>query len=136
MGVIATAVGFMGGSVKYPTYEEVSAGNTGHAEAVQLVFDPQIVSYEKLLELFWELHNPTEASREGKNIPSQYRSIIFYHNEKQHDVAVSSKDQQKSSGRFKRNIITEILPAGRFYKAREYHQQYYEKMGSGGKIIK
>lgn len=126
----------MGGTVKYPTYEQVSTGETGHAEAVQLVFDPQVVSYEKLLELFWELHNPTEALKEGEYVPSQYRSIIFYHNEKQHDIAVSSKNQQEISGKFKRNIITEILPAGRFYKAKEYHQQYYEKMDSGGKIIK
>ncbi|MDW7733567.1 MAG: peptide-methionine (S)-S-oxide reductase MsrA [Methanolobus sp.] len=135
-GVIATAVGFMGGTVEYPTYQQVSTGETGHAEAVQIVFDPQVVPYEKLLELFWELHNPTEAPKEREEILSQYRSIIFYHNEKQHDIAISSKKQQESSGKFKRNIITEILPAGRFYKAREYHQQYYEKMGSGGKLIK
>lgn len=135
-GVIATAVGFMGGTVEYPTYEQVSTGETGHAEAVQIVFDPKIVSYEKLLELFWELHNPTEPAEAGEEIQSQYRSIIFFHNETQHETAARSKHDQESSGRFKREIITEILPATRFYKAKEYHQQYYEKMDSGGKIIK
>ncbi|MBN2110504.1 MAG: peptide-methionine (S)-S-oxide reductase MsrA [Methanosarcinaceae archaeon] len=134
-GVIATSVGFMGGTVEYPTYKQVSTGETGHAEAVQIIFDPQVVSYEKLLELFWELHNPTEPAEEGE-IQSQYRSVIFYHNEKQHEIAVISKHYQESSGRFKRKIITEIQPASRFYKAKEYHQQYYEKVSSGGKIIK
>lgn len=133
-GVLATAVGFMGGSVKFPTYEQVSEGNTGHVEAVQVVFDPQKVRYEKLLELFWVLHNPTVSGEEGPEVQSQYRSVIFYHNERQRDLAISSKKEQESSGKFKRSIATEIVPATRFYKAREYHQQYYEKMDGGKKL--
>ncbi|WP_406657381.1 peptide-methionine (S)-S-oxide reductase MsrA [Methanolobus sp. ZRKC2] len=135
-GVLATTVGFMGGMTEYPTYQQVSTGETGHAEVVQIIFDPQVVSYEKLLELFWEVHNPTKPADEGEKIQSQYRSVIFYHNENQHIIAVNSKRDQESSGRFKRDIITEILPATRFYKAKEYHQQYYEKMNSGGKLIR
>ncbi|TGC09366.1 peptide-methionine (S)-S-oxide reductase MsrA [Methanolobus halotolerans] len=134
-GVIATSVGFIGGSVKYPTYQQVSTGDTGHVEAVQIIFDPHIVPYEKLLELFWELHNPTISGQEGPEVPSQYRSVIFYHNERQHDIAIASKNEQASSGKFKRSIATEILPATRFYKAREYHQQYYEKMDGGKKLL-
>ncbi|WP_340818153.1 peptide-methionine (S)-S-oxide reductase MsrA [Methanolobus sp. WCC4] len=134
-GVIATAVGYMGGELDYPTYEEVSEGDTGHVEAVQIVYDPEILSYEKLLELFWELHNPTVPDGE-EELPEQYRSVIFYHNEIQRALAIRSKDEVKKSGKFKKDLITEIRPAERFFRAKEYHQQYYEKMDSGGHIIK
>ncbi len=135
-GVIGTAVGYIGGKVEYPTYEQVSTGKTGHVEAVQVIFDPDIVPYEKLLELFWELHNPTVPEESSKNLSSQYKSMIFYHNEKQRKIATDSKKQQQDAGHFKRDIFTEIVPVTRFYRAKEYHQQYYEKTDSGGHFIK
>lgn len=134
-GVLGTAVGYIGGTVEFPTYQQVSTGKTGHVEAVQVVFDPEIVSYEKLLELFWELHNPT-APKNDNNLSSQYRSMIFYHNEKQRKIAAESKRHQQTSGHFKRDIITEIAPVARFYRANEYYQQYFEKTDFGGKLIK
>jgi peptide-methionine (S)-S-oxide reductase len=135
-GVIATAVGYMGGTVEYPSYKQVSTGETGHVETVQIFFDPRVLSYEKLLELFWELHNPTGPDHEADKVASQYRSVIFYHNDEQREVAIQSKLEMQKSGRFEKEIITEILPATRFYKAKEYHQQLYEKMRFGGHIIK
>lgn len=135
-GVIGTAVGYIGGTVEFPTHKQVSTGKTGHVEAVQVVFDPEIVSYEKLLELFWELHNPTAPDKDNENLSSQYRSMIFYHNERQREIAADSKQHQQDAGNFKRDIITEIAPATRFYRANEYYQQYYEKTDFGGKLIK
>jgi peptide-methionine (S)-S-oxide reductase len=135
-GVLGTAVGYIGGTVEFPTYQQVSTGKTGHVEAVQVVFDPRIVSYEKLLELFWELHNPTAPKSDNENLSSQYRSMIFYHNEKQRKIAAKSKRHLQDSGHFKRDIVTEIAPATRFYRANEYYQQYFEKTDFGGKLIK
>lgn len=135
-GVIATAVGYMGGTVEYPSYKQVSTGETGHVETVQIFFDPRVLSYEKLIELFWELFIPSGWDHEAKKVPSQYRSVIFYHNDKQRDIAIQSKLEMQKSGKFKEEIITEILPATRFYKAEEYHQQLYEKMMFGGHIAR
>ncbi|WP_394348072.1 peptide-methionine (S)-S-oxide reductase MsrA [Methanolobus vulcani] len=136
-GVDFTQVGYTGGDKENPTYKEVCMGNTGHAEAVELLFNPQIVPYEKLLELFWEMHDPTTIDRQGPDIGSQYRSAIFYHNEEQKDKALASKEELELSHRFKKPIVTQIAPAGPFYRAEEYHQQYFEKTGTqGGCFIK
>jgi peptide-methionine (S)-S-oxide reductase len=107
----------------------VCAGRTGHAEAVQLIYDPNRVSYEQLLEVFWKIHNPTTLNRQGPDIGKQYRSAIFYHNERQLSAAKASKKKLEQSGRFKRPIVTEIRPALIFYRAEEYHQRYLEKQG-------
>jgi peptide-methionine (S)-S-oxide reductase len=136
-GVKFTQVGYTGGKKENPTYKEVCSGNTGHTEAVELVFDPAVVPYNKLLELFWELHDPTSLNRQGPDIGTQYRSAIFYHNAEQHHAAIASKTQLQRSGRYGAEIVTQILPAEPFYRAEEYHQQYFEKMGrEGGCIIK
>lgn len=128
-GVVATAVGFMGGHTKNPTYDDVSYKETGHAETVQLEFDPKVVSYEELLDLFWHLHDPTTLNRQGPDTGHQYRSAIFYHSPKQQAAALASKDQLQKSGELERPIVTEITPSAEFYKAEEYHQQYVEKGG-------
>ncbi|MHC4619203.1 MAG: peptide-methionine (S)-S-oxide reductase MsrA, partial [Planctomycetota bacterium] len=122
-------VGYTGGRTKNPTYRRVCAGRTGHAEAVQLIYDPNRVSYEQLLEVFWKIHNPTTLNRQGPDIGKQYRSAIFYHNERQLSAAKASKKKLEQSGRFKRPIVTEIRPALIFYRAEEYHQRYLEKQG-------
>jgi peptide-methionine (S)-S-oxide reductase len=125
-GVIETQVGYTGGTVKNPTYEQVCSKSTGHAEAVELLFDPKLVSYEQLLDIFWHIHNPTTLNRQGPDVGSQYRSAIFTHSAKQQEVAVRSKESQIKSGK---KIVTEIQPAGTFYRAEEYHQRYHEKHG-------
>ncbi|WP_367343664.1 peptide-methionine (S)-S-oxide reductase MsrA [Methanomethylovorans sp.] len=130
-GVIATAVGYTGGHFQDPTYKDVCSGGTGHAEAVDILFDPSIVSYVQLLDIFWNIHDPTTLNRQGPDIGTQYRSVIFYHNKEQQDVAIKSKERAQSSGKFKRPIVTEIVPASTFYRAEEYHQQYFEKGGMG-----
>ncbi|WP_440951799.1 peptide-methionine (S)-S-oxide reductase MsrA [Methanococcoides sp. FTZ1] len=135
-GVAATAVGYMGGKTDYPTYEEVSEVDAGHIEVVQIVYDPKVVPYEKLLELFWELHNPTAPAEKEEKVADQCRSVIFYHSDKQRSLATLSRREIESSGKFKKPIITEIRPASRFFRAKEYHQQYFEKMSSGGSIIR
>ncbi|MFA0822003.1 MAG: peptide-methionine (S)-S-oxide reductase MsrA [Methanomethylovorans sp.] len=134
-GVIATAVGYTGGHFEDPTYKDVCTGRTGHAEAVDLLFDPSIVSYTQLLEVFWNLHDPTTLNRQGPDIGTQYRSVIFYHSEQQRSEAVASKETAQISGKFKKPIVTEIVPASTFYRAEEYHQQYFEKGGIGGCMI-
>ncbi|MBP1908988.1 peptide-methionine (S)-S-oxide reductase MsrA [Methanolobus bombayensis] len=131
-GVDFTQVGYTGGDKENPTYKEVCMGDTGHAEAVELFFNPSIVPYEKLLELFWEMHDPTTPDRQGPDIGSQYRSAIFYHSEEQEDKAAASKRQLEQTGRFNKPIVTQIVPAGPFYRAEEYHQQYFEKTGTHG----
>lgn len=131
-GVIATAVGYTGGNFENPTYKDVCTGRTGHAEAVDILFDPAVVSYEQLLEVFWNIHDPTTRNRQGPDIGTQYRSAIFYHNEEQRSTAIVSKERAQSSGKFKKPIVTEIVPASTFYRAEEYHQQYFEKGGIGG----
>lgn len=129
-GVISTAVGYAGGHLRNPTYEEVCSGSTGHAEAVQVRFDPSQVSYEQLLEVFWEIHDPTSLDRQGPDVGTQYRSVIFCHNERQRAAAVASMEKLGESGKHKRPIVTEIRPAAEFFRAEEYHQRYLEKRAS------
>jgi peptide-methionine (S)-S-oxide reductase len=128
-GVLSTAVGYMGGSLKNPTYEDVCTDRTGHAEVVQVTFDPNVVSYEKLLDVFWNVHDPTTLNRQGPDFGTQYRSAIFFHSSEQQAAAQASKAAQDASGKFRRPIVTEIEPASTFYRAEEYHQRYLEKRG-------
>jgi len=128
-GVSSTAVGYLGGTLKNPTYHDVCTGKTGHAEVVQLEYDPSLVSYEELLNVFWSLHDPTTLNRQGPDVGTQYRSATFFHNAEQEAVAKASKEKLQNSGRYKRDIVTEITPASEFYRAEEYHQQYIEKRG-------
>jgi len=128
-GVQATAVGYMGGETTDPTYEEVCTDRTGHAEIVHLQFDPEIVSYEQLLELFWNSHDPTTLNRQGPDVGSQYRSAVFFHNDAQREAAEASKAALESSGKLSGPVVTEITAAGPFYRAEEYHQQYLAKRG-------
>ncbi len=126
-GVIEAVVGYSGGKTKNPTYKDVCTDKTGHAEVVQVTYDPSIVSYEELLEVFWNIHNPTTLNRQGWDIGTQYRSVVFYHSEEQKERALKLKEKLDKSGRYKKPIVTEITPASEFYKAEEYHQRYYEK---------
>ena len=128
-GVVDAAVGYLGGTKENPTYYEVCTGQTGHAEVVQLKYDPAKVSYEQLLELFWKLHDPTTLNRQGPDTGSQYRSAIFYHTPEQKAAAEASKRALEESGRLKRAVVTEITQASEFYRAEEYHQQYNAKHG-------
>ncbi len=128
-GVTSTAVGYLGGTMESPTYEDVCTGETGHAEVVQVDFDPSKVSYEELLEVFWNCHDPTALNRQGPDVGTQYRSAIFFHDAMQEATAKASKQEQDSCGRFPEPIVTEIAPASEFYRAEEYHQQYLEKRG-------
>ncbi len=128
-GVISAVSGYSGGHTKDPTYEQVCSGTTGHAESVELTFDPDKVSYQGLLQVFWDNHNPTTKNRQGPDIGSQYRSIIFYHNQQQQKAAEQSKEKLEQSGKYHDPIVTEIVPTGPFYRAEEYHQRYYEKHG-------
>ncbi len=128
-GVTSAAVGYLGGTLKNPTYHDVCTGKTGHAEVVQLEYDPSQVSYDELLNVFWSLHDPTTLNRQGPDVGTQYRSAIFFHNAEQEAVAKASKEKLQSSGRYKRDIVTEMTPASEFYRAEEYHQQYIEKRG-------
>lgn len=128
-GVKETETGFMGGKTKNPTYEEVCTDKTGHAEVVHLKFDPDEVGYEKLLSVFWGIHDPTQMNRQGPDFGSQYRSIIFYYNEKQKELAEKSKEEIQKSGKYDKPIATEIIPATEFYRAEEHHQKYHKKHG-------
>jgi len=128
-GVTATQVGYLGGSLLNPTYKDVCSGRTGHAEVVEVTYDPAQSSYEDLLKVFWENHDPTQLNRQGPDIGDQYRSAIFFHTPEQETAARASKAQLDASGRFKRPIATEITLASEFYRAEEYHQQYLEKRG-------
>ena len=128
-GVTDTAVGYLGGTLANPTYEDVCTDQTGHAEVVQVTFDPAKVSYEQLLNVFWETHDPTTRNRQGPDIGTQYRSAIFFHSPEQEAIARKSKAEVETSGKFKRPIVTEITPASTFYRAEEYHQKYLEKRG-------
>jgi peptide-methionine (S)-S-oxide reductase len=131
-GVKSTIVGYTGGWFEKPTYGNVCTDKTGHAEAVQIQFDPSEVSYQQLLDIFWSIHDPTTKNRQGPDIGSQYRSIIAYHSPEQELLAKKSKEDLERVGKFKgRNIVTEILPASAFYEAEEYHQKYYQKIGGG-----
>jgi peptide-methionine (S)-S-oxide reductase len=128
-GVKSTAVGYMGGKLKDPTYQDVCTDRTGHAEVVQVEYDPSEVSYEELLRVFWENHDPTTLNRQGPDTGTQYRSAIFYHTPEQEVAAKASKDALAKSGRYKRPIVTEITAAPEFWRAEDYHQQYLEKRG-------
>ena len=128
-GVSATVVGYTGGTFPNPTYEDVCRGNTGHAEAVQVEYDPAVVSFEQLLEVFWNSHNPTTPGYQGADIGSQYRSAIFFHDSAQEEAARMSKETLQNSGRYQTPVTTEIVPATTFYRAEEYHQRYLEKQG-------
>ncbi len=128
-GVVSTEVGYMGGWLKNPTYREVCSGQTGHVEVVQMEYDPSQVSYDELLDVFWEIHNPTQLNRQGPDVGTQYRSVIFFHNAEQEAAARSSKERLQNAGRFDTKIVTEILPASTFCRAEEHHQQYLERRG-------
>jgi peptide-methionine (S)-S-oxide reductase len=128
-GVTATRVGYTGGTTTNPTYKQVCTDRTGHAEAVEVSYDPARVSYDDLLRVFWEIHDPTQRNRQGPDIGTQYRSAIFYHDPEQEVAARASKERLERSGVHKRPIVTEIVPAQTFYQAEDYHQQYLEKRG-------
>jgi len=128
-GVKATMVGYTGGNMVNPTYKDVCSSMTGHAEAVEVEFDPKEVSYEALLDIFWANHNPTMMNRQGPDVGDQYRSAIFYHSDKQKKAAEKSKDKIESSGKWKKPIVTQIAAAVKFYKAEDYHQRYLQKRG-------
>lgn len=132
-GVASTMVGYIGGTLENPTYQEVCSGRSGHAEAVEVTFDPSKASYERLLEVFWAIHDPTTRDRQGPDFGSQYRSAIFFHDSDQEAAAKASRDGARDSGRFRNPIVTEIVPAARFYRAEEYHQQYLEKRGAASR---
>jgi peptide-methionine (S)-S-oxide reductase len=128
-GVTSTTVGYTGGTAKNPSYKEVCTGRTGHAEAVEVEFDPAKVSYLQLLAVFWKSHDPTTPNRQGPDVGTQYRSAIFYHDAEQGEEARASKAVLEKDHVFKRPIVTEITPASEFYRAEDYHQQYFEKQG-------
>ncbi len=128
-GVVDTRVGFEGGTVPNPTYRHVCTNTTGHAEVVQVTFDPSRVSYDQLLEVFWDIHDPTQLNRQGPDVGTQYRSVIFYHTPEQEKAARASLARLAASGRYKGPIVTAIEPASQFYEAEEYHQRYFEKQG-------
>ena len=130
-GVINTTVGYTGGELKDPIYAEVKKGDTGHAEAVKIVFDSSILSYEELLKFFFKIHNPTTKNRQGNDIGEQYRSVIFYMDDEQQRIALLVKDLVNRSGKWQVPVVTEILPAGKFWDAEEYHQKYLVKNPNG-----
>ena len=128
-GVLSTRVGYTGGRSEQPTYREVCSGRTGHAEAVEVTYDPERVSYDDLLGVFWETHDPTTLNRQGPDVGEQYRSAIFFHDTAQEEAARASKEKLALSGKYYKEIVTEITPASRFWEAEDYHQQYFEKQG-------
>lgn len=125
-GVVSAVSGYMGGDVENPTYKAVCTGATGHAEVVQIKFDPDVTDLKTLVDFFWESHDPTTLNRQGADVGTQYRSAIFYENDEQRKIAEASRDQANASGKFSRPIVTEITPASTFYVAEDYHQEYYE----------
>jgi peptide-methionine (S)-S-oxide reductase len=128
-GVISTRVGYTGGKLADPTYEDVCTDGTGHAEVVEVDYDPAKLSYDKLLEVFWENHDPTQLNRQGPDWGTQYRSAVFFHDPEQQAAALASKEKLGKSGRYSKPIVTQIVPAVTFYPAEDYHQQYLEKRG-------
>jgi peptide-methionine (S)-S-oxide reductase len=135
-GVVATRVGYTGGQTANPTYKDVCDNGTGHAEAVEVEFDPSQVSYEKLLDVFWENHDPTQLNRQGPDWGTQYRSAIFYTTPEQEKEAKASKEKRERSGAYRKPIVTQIVPEATFYPAEDYHQQYLEKRGLASCHIK
>lgn len=129
-GVVKVESGYSGGDMENPTYKDICTGTTNHAECLQITFDNSIVSYEELLKIFWETHDPTTPNRQGNDIGTQYRSIIFYHNENQHSIAEAYKIALNKSDNYKKQIVTLIEPATTFYKAEDYHQNYYNQNGN------
>lgn len=129
-GVLKATSGYSGGKVVNPTYKEVSTGNTGHAEVIEVIFDPAEITYDELLEVFWQTHDPTTLNRQGNDVGPQYRSVIFYHNDEQKEKAEKYKKELNESGAFDKPIVTEISPYTAFYKAEDYHQDYYNNNGS------
>jgi peptide-methionine (S)-S-oxide reductase len=128
-GVIEAVSGYMGGEVDNPTYQQVCTGDTGHVEVVEVTYEPDKISYEQLLAVFWGAHDPTQLNRQGPDIGEQYRSVIFFINDEQKQQAQASKQALIDDGRYPRQVVTSIEPAGDFFRAEEYHQRYYEKMG-------
>jgi peptide-methionine (S)-S-oxide reductase len=128
-GVRSTAVGYAGGTKENPAYEDVCTDETGHAEVVEVEFDPSQISYDELLDVFWSTHNPTTLNRQGPDMGTQYRSVIFYHSPQQEAAAMASKERLAKSGRFDRPVVTQIEPAPKFWRAEEYHQRYLQKRG-------
>ena len=129
-GVLSTSVGYTGGWLENPTYEAVCTDRTGHAEAVEVIYDPSMVSYEDLLDIFWQCHDPTQVNRQGPDVGTQYRSAIFFHTPEQERIAQASLKALERAGRYRKPIATEIVPAAMFWQAEEYHQQYLEKRGA------
>ncbi len=125
-GVKSVLPGYAGGTVKDPSYDQVCAGNTGHAESIQIKFDPKVLPFEKILDIFWHTHDPTTLNRQGNDIGTQYRSAIFFHNEKQKEIAEKSKKDLEDKGVYKNSIVTEITPIKNFYVAEDYHKDYYD----------
>jgi peptide-methionine (S)-S-oxide reductase len=128
-GVTNTIVGYAGGTKKQPSYEEVCTGTTGHAEAITLKYDDNLISYDELLEVFWNMHNPTLLNRQGPDIGTQYRSIIFYHCDEQRQMAEHSRDSLEQARKWEQPIVTQIVPATTFYEAEAYHQHYFKQRG-------
>jgi len=126
-GVISTEVGYAGGHTEYPTYEQVCTGKTGHAEVCQIVFDPEKITYEELLEIFFKTHDPTTLNRQGADIGTQYRSVIFYHDEEQKNMALNFISKLERSGKYANQIVTQVESLKNYYRAEEYHQNYFEK---------
>ena len=126
-GVESVLPGYSGGHVEDPTYEQVCSGNTGHTETTQIQFNPAVIPYEKLLDIFWHTHNPTTLNQQGNDVGTQYRSVIFYHDEKQKKAAEGSKKQTEETGLYKNPIVTEIIPFKKFYPAEDYHRDYFDK---------
>lgn len=126
-GVVTIKPGYGGGDVENPSYEQVSTGETGHAEAIQIEFDPAQIGFDKILDIFWHTHNPTTLNQQGNDIGTQYRSAIFYHDEKQKEIALKSKEELEKEGIYKDPIVTEIVPFKNFYEAESYHKDYYDK---------
>lgn len=126
-GIQSVSPGYAGGNGKNPSYEDVSSGTTGHAESIQIEFDPSVISFEKILDVFWATHDPTTLNRQGADIGTQYRSIIFYHDKRQKELALKSREKIEKSGTYKDKIVTEIIPFSNFYKAEDYHQDFYSK---------
>ncbi len=130
-GVVQTTVGYTGGHTEHATYRDVCSDTTGHAEAVEVVFDPTVVTYDQLLDKFWSMHDPTTLNRQGPDFGSQYRSVIFFHDKSQQDTALAMKERLGASVQFRRPVVTEITPATTFWRAEEYHQKYFQKHGGG-----
>ena len=128
-GVTSTMVGYTGGNLPDPFYQDVCTGKTGHAEAIQLEFDPNVISFEELLDIFWANHNPTTSNQQGPDIGSQYRSAVFFHDSEQENVAKTTKKKLDESGKFPKKIVSEIVKETTFFKAEEYHQKYLQKDG-------